>query len=105
MMFNLFVPYRIAAGSAKPTKTSAMTSLLAETLAYPVILLPLLLPAALGMLWGVLGGPAAVPVRLLASVALAGVSAAAYAFTLEPLGRLLQAREQKILQVVTQEME
>jgi hypothetical protein len=46
-----------------------------------------------------------VPVNLLVSAAVLALAAAAYGKTLAPLGRLLQRRERRILEVVTTEIE
>lgn len=104
---SVLVPFRIAAGSLKPTKLRATSMLLimATQLLFPLAMLPLLVPPTLGALCQHFGGLPAVPITLAASALLLGLSVALYAITLEPLGRLLQRREQRILQIVTQEVE
>jgi hypothetical protein len=59
----------------------------------------------LELLWRHLGWPAFVPVNLLVSALLAAVMLLIYWQSLAPLGRLLQRRETKILQVITVEVE
>jgi hypothetical protein len=104
---SILAPYRISAGSLRPTKTKGATQLLriAMGLLLPLALLPFLLPAGLGVLvdqFSVLPGAA---ITLACALLLATLSAVLYWRTLEPLGRLLQRREKAILQVVTQEVE
>jgi hypothetical protein len=57
------------------------------------------------LLWRNAGWPASVPINLLLSAALAALMAFVYWQLLDPLGRLLQRRETKILNVVTVEVE
>ena len=106
-LVSILLPCRIAAGSLKPTKIKASTSLLlmVAQMLFPLAMVPILLPAGLGMLCDHLGWCRPAPVTLLSSVLLAALSAFLYWSTLGPLGRLLQYRERKILQVVTQEIE
>lgn len=104
---SILVPYRIAAGSMKATKTSTTTTfmLLITRLLFPVAMGPIFLAPGLGLLFSKLGWlPAAAANLLFASLFLA-ILALAYRLTLAPLGRFLQQREQAILQVVTQEIE
>jgi len=74
-------------------------------LLFPVVMLPVLVPPLLELLWLKVGGPVFVPVNLLLSILLAGLAAVLYWQMLEPLGRLLQRREVKILNTVTAEQE
>jgi ABC-2 type transport system permease protein len=104
---SILVPYRIAAGSLKPTKTKATTAftMVLVQMFFPLVGLPILLPAGLGLLCEHMNWCAAAPVNLVLSVLLAGLAALAYWQALMPLGRLLQRREQKILEKVTEEVE
>lgn len=106
-LLSIFVPYRIQAGSMKPTKmpAAAMVMMLICQLLIPVAMLPVFLPPLAGFLWQQIGWPDAVPVNLILSIALAGLMALIYWQSLRPLGRLLQRRETKILGVVTVEVE
>jgi ABC-2 type transport system permease protein len=106
-LLSIFVPYRIQAGSMKPTKMPALPTLVMVLcqMLFPVVLAPVLLPALLEWLWHLAGGPAWVPVNLICSALLAGLIAMLYWRTLEPIGRLLQRREIKILNTVTAEQE
>ena len=72
---------------------------------FPLAMFPILVPAGLGLLCGHYGWLPAALVTLVLSALLTAVAGLLYWFTLEPLGRLLQRREQKILQTVTQEVE
>ena len=104
---SILVPYHIAAGSLRPTKTNLTTTLLIYVthLLFPLAMAPVLLPAAIGVFSGQSEWLPAGPVTLACAVLLAAISALLYWQTLEPLARLLQRREQKILQVVTQKVE
>ena len=66
----------------------------------PVFIPPL---AEAALRWA--GLPRALPVNLLLSSALAVAAVLVYRLLLDPLGRILQRRETKILQAVTTEVE
>jgi ABC-2 type transport system permease protein len=106
-LVSIMVPYRIAAGSLKPTKTNFTTNLLVFVthLSFPLVLLPVVVPVGLGLLAGSLDLLPAAAVTLVGAVVVAGVAGGLYWWTLEPLGNLLQQREQRILEVVTREVE
>jgi hypothetical protein len=101
---SILAPYRIAAGSLKPTKQSWQTSLMVMLvhLSFPLVIWPVFIPPALGLGLEQLGGLPAGLVNLLAALLLTGAFGALYALTLRPLGRLLQRRETKILHAVTE---
>ena len=102
-LLSILFPYRIQAGSLKPTKLPglAMLMLVLSQLLFPLFMTPMLLPPLAGFLWERLGGASAALVNLTLSLLLAGATAFIYWKTLGPLGRLLQQRETKILAVVT----
>lgn len=104
---SIIVPYRIAAGSLKPTKIPFMSMLLIilVQMLSPLTMLPVFLPAGLGLLVGHFGWLPAGAVTLACAVLFAALAALIYWLTLEPFGRLLQKREKRILEVVTQEVE
>jgi ABC-2 type transport system permease protein len=104
---SVLIPYRITAGSLRRTKTSATTTLLIflSRLLFPTAMIPLFIPPAMGLLFSQLGWLPADVANLLLSVAIAGLLAFLYKLSLTPLGELLQQREKKILQVVTEEVE
>jgi ABC-2 type transport system permease protein len=104
---SILVPYRIAAGSLKPTKQSWPTALALMLIhfSFPVVISPVFLPPALGFGLERLAGLPASLVNLAGALVLAVVFAALYAFTLRPLGRLLQRRETKILRAVTEALD
>ncbi|MFC1637229.1 hypothetical protein ACFL5Z_20615, partial [Planctomycetota bacterium] len=106
-LFSVLVPYRVASGSLKPTKSSTKTSLLifVSRLLFPTIMSPIFFPAAMGLLWARVGWLPAAPTNLLLSAVLLGLLIFFYRLSLAPLGNLLQKREKEILQVVTQEVE
>lgn len=97
-------PYHIAAGTLRPTRTKGMTQLLVMVshLLFPLALLPIFVPPGLGLLCDYFNWLPGAAVTLACAILLAVLL---YWRTLEPLGRLLQRREQGILQVVTQEVE
>lgn len=106
-MASVLVPYRISAGSLKPTKMSGTTRLIIFLihLLFPLTMIPIFLPAVLGVLFEHLGWLPGPLVTVPCALMIAALAALLYWRTLEPLGRLLQRREQAILQVVTQEVE
>ena len=102
-LLSILVPFRIQAGSLKPTKmpAPAMLVMVLCQLLFPVAMVPVFVPPLLELLWHLAGWPALVPVNLILSVLLATLTALLYWGTLGPLGRLLQRREIKILNIVT----
>jgi hypothetical protein len=104
---SIFVPYRIQPGSMKPTKMPglAMAVMILFHLLFPAVMLPVFVPPLAQLLWQAAGWPDAVPVNLLLSLLLALAIGFLYWHALDPLGRLLQRRETKILSVVTVEVE
>lgn len=101
---SILAPFRIAAGSLKPTKQSWPTALavMAEHLLFPLLIWPVFIPPALGLVLERWGGLPAGWVNLFASILLAAAFAALYRFSLRPLGRLLQRREKHMLSAVTE---
>jgi len=106
-LISILAPYRIQSGSMKPTKMPglALVVMMLCHLLFPVAMAPVFAPPLAELLWRMGGGPSAMPLNLLLSVALAALTAFAYWQSLEPLGRLLQKRETKILGIVTVEVE
>ncbi|HUT47299.1 MAG TPA: hypothetical protein VMX36_13525 [Sedimentisphaerales bacterium] len=106
-LISVLVPYRVAAGSLKPTKSSTKTSILifVSRMFFPMVMAPIFLPPAMGLLWSSAGWLPAAPVNLLFSAALLALLAFFYRLSLPSLGELLQRREKEILQVVTKEIE
>jgi len=101
---SILVPYRIAAGSLKPTKQSWQTSLavMLVHLSFPLVIWPVFIPPALGFGLERWGGLPAGWVNLFAALLLAVLFGALFVLTLRPLGRLLQRRETNILRAVTE---
>ncbi|MBI3849950.1 MAG: hypothetical protein HY298_06620 [Verrucomicrobia bacterium] len=106
-LLSILVPYRIQSGSMKPTKMPGLAMLVMVLchLLFPLAMAPVFAPPLLELLWQMAGWPAAVPVNLICSVALAALMAFVYWQALEPLGRLLHRRETKILSIVTVQVE
>jgi ABC-2 type transport system permease protein len=106
-LLSILVPYRIQAGSLKPTKMPALAMLVMflSHMLFPLVMTPVFVSPLAELLWRQAGLPAAVPVNFIFSVLLAALAAILYWQTLAPLGRLLYRRETKILSVVTVEVE
>jgi len=106
-LLSILVPFRIEAGSMKPTKmpARAMLVMMLCNLLFPTVMVPVFVPALLEWVWQLAGGPAFVPVSLILSVLLAALTATLYWQTLGSYGRLLQRREIRILNTVTAEQE
>jgi len=107
-LLSILVPFRIQAGSMKPTKMPALamvTMVLCQMILFPLMMSPVFMPPLLEWLWRLTGGTVWVPVNLILSALLAILTAILYWQTLGPLGRLLQQREIKILNTVTAEQE
>jgi len=106
-LISVFVPYRVAAGSLKPTKSSKKTGFMIflSRMFFPMIMAPIFIPPAIGLLFSKVGWLPAAPVNLFFSAVLLALLAFFYLLSLGPLGVLLQRREKEILQVVTKEIE
>jgi ABC-2 type transport system permease protein len=106
-LMSVLVPYRIAPGSLKSTKASAMTVFLifASHSLFPAAMIPIFLPPALGLLLSSAGWLPAAMVNFFFSMVLLVILSFFYWLSLAGLGNLLQRREKEILQVVTQEVE
>lgn len=106
-LFSILVPYHIAPGSMKATKVSTTTTflLVASRLLFPVAMVPIFLVPGLSLLFSKYVGLSAGPANFLLSMVLLALVVLAYRLSLSPLGRLLQRREMRILQIVTQEVE
>ena len=106
-LLSILVPYRIQPGSMRPTKMPAlaMVMLVVSQMAMPLAMSPVFFPPLIGWLAERAGGPPAAVVNLALSLALAVVMIAIYKATLAPLGRLLRAREIKVLETVSADVE
>jgi ABC-2 type transport system permease protein len=106
-LVSVLMPFRFAPGSLKPTKVPA-TTVVVRMLAYmlfPTLAAPILLPATLASLLSFLARVPAAPINLLASAAELAILIMLYRLSLPRLGALLQRREKKVLEAVTQEVE
>jgi ABC-2 type transport system permease protein len=106
-LLSILLPYRIQPGSMKPTKMPAlaMLVLIVSQLTLPLALSPTFIPPLAGFLLERGGYAPAALVNLLLSGSVAAVMALIYWKTLPPMGRLLQRRETKILQTVSESVE
>jgi hypothetical protein len=103
-LMSIYAPIGLAAGSLKPSNLKVTTVLVQQAMVFLVF--PLcegvtLLPLGAEALLRLLGRAESVPVFLLMSLVECGVIVVLYNFALSGLGRLLQEREQAILEVVT----
>ena len=106
-LVSILVPYHIAPGSLKRTKTSTMTAVMIfiSRLLFPMAMVPMLIPPGMGLLMSRLGWLPAGPVNLVLSMILLALFAFLYKLSLPGLGNLLLSREKQILEVVTKEVE
>jgi ABC-2 type transport system permease protein len=106
-LLSMLAPYRIAAGSLKPTKMPPLitVAIVVSHMLFPIFMVPIFLPPLIGLLVSLAGWLPAAPVNLFFSVILLVILTLSYKFSLRTLGNLLQQREKQILQVVTQEIE
>ena len=104
---SIVAPYRIGAGSLKPTKATGKMALLMflSQLLFPFAMAPIFIPPTIGWLSESAGGWPATLVNVLLSLLLAALAAFLYWLSLRSLGDLLQRREKDVLQVVSQEVE
>jgi len=104
---SVWAPYRVTAGSLKPTKPPAKTVLLIllTQFLFPVAMIPIFIPPLLGLASEKLGGWPAPLVDSLGSLGLVGLAAILYWLSLDGLGDMMERREQKILLAVSREVE
>jgi hypothetical protein len=101
---SIYAPLYVAAGSLKassPKLVTALVQMAVFTFVFPLTQGLTMLPLGIEALLVFLGWPAAVPIFLILSLAECVIVVVAYHYTLLGQGILLQAREQKILDVVT----
>ena len=100
---SILIPYRIQQGSMKPTKMPglAILTIVVCQMLFPIAMAPAFLPPLAEYLWHLAGWPALVPVNLILSAGLLALMVLIYWQTLDPMGRLLQRRETRILGAVT----
>ncbi len=97
-------PIPVAAGSLKPSNPKMKHGPLAMVMfffLFPLTQVPTLLPLGIEAALRFLGYGAGVPICLLLSLAELAIVVLVYYFSLTLLGDLLQARERRILEVVT----
>ena len=106
-LISILVPFRMAPGTLKRTKTSTMTAVMIfiSRLLFPIAMVPISIPPAIGLLISHLGWLSAGPVNLFFSIVLLAVLIFCYKLSLPVLGELLLSREKNILKVVTKEVE
>lgn len=104
---SILVPYRVGAGTMKATKMTGITALLVFVSHFVSMaaIVPVFFPPLLGMLIGYVTPISAAVATLLCAAVLAALAALLYWQTLASLGRLLERREPKILEMVTHEVE
>jgi hypothetical protein len=104
---SIVAPLRVAPGSLKPTKPPPKTVLVLFGFhaLLPLVLVPVAIPPVLQLLFAFQGWLTGIPINLVGSALVLGLVVLLYAISLQPQGRLLQSREQQVLQAVTQEVE
>lgn len=104
---SILAPQRIAPGTVRPTKAKfeMVFLMLAFQMIFVVAMSPSFLPPLFELLWQKAGGPRFVPINFIFSALLCAAMILIYRQTLAPLGKMLQRRETKILNVVTAEVE
>jgi hypothetical protein len=104
---SILAPMPIRAGTMKPMNPKLVPVLLhiVFSLLFPLALAPALLPLGVEFALESLTGPTWVPVSLILSVAECVAVVLLYRLVLTWQGRLLQAREQRILEIVTTKAE
>ena len=103
-LLSIYAPVHVAEGSLKPSNPKLGTVLL--QLAMFFLLFPLtqgltLLPLGIEAVLRLLGWPAGAPIYLVLSLAECAGVVTIYHFSLDWFGGLFQAREQRILEIVT----
>ena len=106
-LLSILLPFRIQAGSMKPTKPPflKMLAMVFCQLAVPILLAPGAIPPLAELIWVKAGWPAFMPVNLILSVVLAALAVVGYLFVLNPLATLFARNELAILKSVTTEGE
>lgn len=103
-LLSIYAPLRIAAGSLKPASMKLVPVLLQFAvifIAFPLTQIPTLLPLGIEAALEWSGWRAGLPVYLALSIAQCAAIAFVYRALLRSQGDLLQARERRILEVVT----
>jgi ABC-2 type transport system permease protein len=103
-MVSMYAPMAIASGSLKPTKPRIVPILLQVLVVFvflPLSQLPTLLPLGVEVLLEYQGHTVHLPVFLLLSILQFGLIVLLYRLVLSWQGRLLEEREQQILETVT----
>lgn len=103
----ILAPYRFTPGSlqVKKPKLIVFVGFLLTTVLLPLFTAPAMVPGLVQMAFSHMGWLPWLPVHLLVSVGMLGLAVGVYLLLLPQEGRLLQAREKKILSEVTQETE
>jgi len=104
---SIIAPYRINSGSMKPTKMPILTTLIVifVSLLFPTTMIPIFIPPLIDLLISKFTSMPLGIFNFIFSVILVSMIALFYWLSLGPLGKLLQSREKKILEVVTREIE
>jgi hypothetical protein len=101
---SIFAPYPLPAGTMKPTNLKVaivLVQVLVFLFLFPLTQALTLVPLGLEALAHLMGWAEGVPICLLLSLAGCAAVILIYALSLKWLGTVLQAREQKILEIIT----
>lgn len=104
---SILAPFRVAAGSLKPTKQTWQIGVISMIthMFFPLFVAPVFVPALIGLAVGRLGWFPGGLAQLLAAAVLLAITVVLYRITLRPMGRLMRSRETKILRAVTEVVE
>jgi ABC-2 type transport system permease protein len=104
---SVLIPYRIAPGSMKPTKTSSLTGIfiVLSHILFPMVMLPIFFVPIVGLIVSELGWLPSGATSLVLALILLIPLIYFYRLSLSFLGNLLQNREKQILEIVTKEVE
>jgi hypothetical protein len=103
-LLSIYAPVYVAPGSLKPSNprlTAVLLQLLMIMILFPLTQAATLLPLGTEALLRLLGWTAGAPIYLLLSLVECAAIVVIYHFSLDWLGSLFQAREQRILECVT----
>jgi hypothetical protein len=104
---SIFSPVPLASGSLRPAhpKASVVLVQLGFMLLLPILIGVAVLPLGIEMICHFLGWLGGVPIYVICALPELGVVAWLYSLAIRSQGRMLHAREQRILEVVTTKVE
>ena len=97
-LLSILVPYRIQAGSMKPSKVpaGAMLVIIVCQLLFPLVIFPVFAPPLAELIWDFAGMPGTVPINLVLSIGLAVLAAFLLADSSFPRAALATPRDENL---------